>query len=242
MSMETKIGSGISQKIEEKRRKPVGEAEAEELESREIPSDAQSLREEVERLKKIIEYGKVGPDRDTSPYAVVQIGDAAEINLVEERKKALDREDVDRIREIDRKLDALREESAKPGRPQRPRRTPISTRNPLKFGQRPGYRRHVVNDTKDGARIKMFLDAGWRMVEGETTSADGEAGRASQIGTPVRRSVGAGVYAFLMEIPEELYMRDQKLKWDKLDALEKGMINESADKVEGRYGSITINR
>lgn len=226
---------------EPKKRKPVSEAAAEPVQGESAP-DVKSLRAEVERLKKIIEYGKV-EEKEASPYSRVQLGEAEEVSLVEERRQALKREDVDRVREIDGSLDRLRGRAVKPVKGERPHRTPIATRDPLKFATRPGYRRRVVNDIRDGARIQMFLDAGWRMVEGDvTTAADGEAGRPSQVGAAVRRSVGAGVQAYLMEIPEELYEQDQRKKWDKLDAQEKGMIDESASQVEGRYGGITINR
>ena len=77
----------------------------------------------------------------------------------------------------------------------------------------------------------MFLDAGWRFVEGHDVGGREAAGRL-QMGQCQWRSVGE-TRRHLMEIPEELYMQDQKKKWDKLDALEKGMINESADRVEG---------
>jgi len=239
--IETKMQSLAQTPEEPKKRKPVSEA-VEAVAAAAVPAnEAEALRAEVERLKKIIEYGKV-KEEEASPYSQVQLGDAQEVRLVEERKQALGQEDVDRIREIDKELDGLRGKVVPQGNAARPHRTPIATRDPLKFGKREGYRRRVVNDVKDGARVQMFLDAGWRFVEGATTSADGEAGRASQMGSAVRRSVGEGTHAYLMEIPEELYMQDQKKKWDKLDALEKGMINESADRVEGRYGGITINR
>jgi len=225
-----------------KKRRPVSVATAEESKNMDAPSSEKSLRDEIDRLKKIIEYGPGKAEADTSPYDQVQLGEAEEVRLVEERRKVLEEEDVDRIREIDGRLDAMRHGTLT-GRMARPQRTPIANRDPLKFGKRKGYRRRVVNDIKDGARIRMFLEAGWRFVDGEeTTSADGEAGRASQIGSAVRRSVGAGVHAYLMEIPKELYERDQKMKSDRVDQLEKGMIDESAKKVEGQYGSITINR
>jgi len=120
----------------------------------------------------------------------------------------------------------------------RPKRTPLGTRNVLRYPERKGYVRRVVNDVED--RIQRFKEAGYEIVQKkDLPSGDPRAGDASQMGMPVSKSVGNGVKGVLMEIPEEWYLEDQKAKQDKIDAAEADMKQTKAG-VDGGYGDLKI--
>lgn len=120
----------------------------------------------------------------------------------------------------------------------RPKRVPLGTRNVLKYPERKGYIRRVVNDVED--RIQRFKQAGYEIVQKkDLPSGDPRAGDASQMGMPVSKNVGNGVKGVLMEIPEEWYIEDQKAKQDKLLAQEAAM-KQNKGGVEGGYGDIGI--
>ena len=120
----------------------------------------------------------------------------------------------------------------------RPKRVPLGTRNVLKYPERPGYRRRVVNDVED--RVQRFKEAGYEIVQRKNLpSGDPRAGDASQMGMPVSKSVGNGVKGVLMEIPEDWYLEDQKAKQEKLLAAEAAM-KQSKGGVEGGYGDLNL--
>lgn len=114
----------------------------------------------------------------------------------------------------------------------RPKRTPVGQRNILTTDQRPGYVRRWVNDV-DG-RLAMFEEAGYEAVRTPTQVGDPAAGNASQVGSVVRKPVGGGVDAVLMEIPVEYYDEDQAAKEQHLKAGEGGLLGEA--KGAGYYG------
>jgi hypothetical protein len=125
------------------------------------------------------------------------------------------------------------------GRANRPTRTPIGTRNKLTAPPREGYVRRFVNDV-DG-RIQMFEDAGYEAVRAPTQVGDPMAGDSSQLGSVVRKPVGGGVDAVLMEIPKEWYDEDQLAKEHRLKEKEKALLSEA--KGEGFDGKgVTIQR
>ena len=124
--------------------------------------------------------------------------------------------------------------------PRRPNRKPLHARNVLKFPQRPGFRRRIVNDPGDGSRVNMFLEAGYNHVaEKVNMTSDGEAGKPSQVGSNTERVVGSGSVApirgYLMEIPEEYYQEDQKAKQRIVDDYELAISQEEQSKVPGVY-------
>ena len=120
----------------------------------------------------------------------------------------------------------------------RPKRVPLGTRNVLKYPDRPGYVRRVVNDVED--RIQRFQNAGYEIVQNKNLpSGDPRAGDASQMGMPVSKSVGNGVKGVLMEIPEDWYKEDQQSKQDKISA-DEGAMRQNKGGVEGAYGDIGI--
>lgn len=133
------------------------------------------------------------------------------------------------------------------GRPskvtQRPERIPVAQQDKLKYDQREGFKRRVVNDIDDGQRVKMFEDAGWKKVTAPNQDLRQDSMGESQMGTEVRRSVGGGRVAVLMEIPEKMYGADQKLKQDKIDENERSLVrnkNDGVDEGTGQYGEVTI--
>lgn len=120
----------------------------------------------------------------------------------------------------------------------RPKRQPLATRNILTAPHRPGFVRRFVNDVED--RIEIFKDAGYKIVTEPTKVGDKRAGTETPLGTPVRKSVGGGTVAVLMEIPEEFYNEDQMAKEAKRKEMEQSMRQQTQK--EGHYGEIKINR
>ena len=118
----------------------------------------------------------------------------------------------------------------------RPKRIPLGTRNVLRYPDRPGYHRHVINDVDDNILVKQ--QAGYEIVQKkDLPSGDPRAGDASQMGMPVSKGVGHGVKGVLMEQPIEFYNEDQKVRQDKIKADESAMKQPSS---EGGYGKVEI--
>ena len=110
----------------------------------------------------------------------------------------------------------------------RPKRTPIAQRNVLTVKNgREGFKQRWVNDV-DG-RVAMFEEAGYTIVERPTEVGDPQAGAASILGRQVRKPVGGGVSAVLMEIPENYYSEDQKAKEARIKDQERSLLNEAKD-------------
>lgn len=131
----------------------------------------------------------------------------------------------------------MTEEIRKPGRPKegqsradRPERVPLHRQNLINTDQRPGYVRRLVNDTDD--RIERFKKAGWSPVEGEKIGDD-HTGDPSSLGSMSTKSVGGGMKAVLMEIPEEYYKADQADKQKRVDELEAAMEQDIKNKLGG---------
>lgn len=121
------------------------------------------------------------------------------------------------------------------------KRVPVGTRNKLTAPENPGFSRRFVNDS-DG-RVQMFLDAGYELVKTPTQVGDPAAGNASQVGSVVRKPVGGGVEAVLMEIPEEWYREDQLAKEQRLKEKEQSLLKEAiAAGAEGEGIKITRPR
>ena len=109
-------------------------------------------------------------------------------------------------------------------------RVPLHRQNIIHTDTRPGFVRRLVNDVDD--RIERFQKAGWSPVEGEQIG-DEHAGDPSSLGSASVKSVGAGMKAVLMEIPEEYYKADQKDKQTKVDELEAAMEIDIKNKLGG---------
>lgn len=115
--------------------------------------------------------------------------------------------------------------TARPGE-----RVPLHRQNIIHADTRPGYVRRLVNDTDD--RIERFQKAGWCPVEGEQIG-DEHAGDPSSLGSVSVKSVGSGMKAILMEIPEEYYNADQADKQSKVNMLEEAMEQDIKNKLGG---------
>jgi len=90
-----------------------------------------------------------------------------------------------------------------------PKRIPIGKQKKLIAPQRPGFVRRFVNDVDN--RIEQFKLAGYKPVEGNFSTSE-QSKDVSIMGSQIRRHVGRGVYAVLMEIQEDWYQEDQKAK------------------------------
>ncbi len=124
-------------------------------------------------------------------------------------------------------------------RASRPRRIPVGQGDRLKFSQREGYYRRVVNDVGD--RIQRFLDAGYEFVYGnETGSQQQGASDPTKMSSRVSKHVGGGVMAYLMEQPIEYRKEDMAAKDRRVDESEAAM-RKSAVNAVGRYGKVNIN-
>lgn len=120
----------------------------------------------------------------------------------------------------------------------RPKRQPLATRNILKAPKREGFVRRFVNDVED--RVEVFEEAGYEIVREPTQIGDERAGTETQLGSPVRKSVGGGVAAVLMEIPEEYYNEDIAAREAKTKDMEASM--KQGARKEGFYGETKITR
>jgi len=123
-------------------------------------------------------------------------------------------------------------------RRQRPTRTPIGAGNVLTAQQRPGYVRRFVNDV-DG-RVERFIEAGYEPVKTPMAdTSDPKAGKASILSNVVRKPVGGGMHAVLMEIPEYWHAEDQAARQREVDAIEETM---APNEDEGQFGKVEIKR
>ena len=125
------------------------------------------------------------------------------------------------------------------------RRISMVGRDVLRFPDRPGYVRRVVNDVSDGERVKMFQEAGWEIVRTPgINGGDTRAGADSQLGSVVCRSVGGGIKGVLMEIPEEWYNEDQREKAKIVDRTEDEVRRKKVSArdagADGVYGEVDI--
>lgn len=121
------------------------------------------------------------------------------------------------------------------------KRKPLQNDDILKYDERPGYYRRIVNDVKDGKRIKWFLDRGYSFVtEKNQEISDRGVNADSQMGAAVSRSVGGGVKAYLMEIPLEIYNEDQEGKLDKISESVRGLDPKNIENID--YGNMKYER
>jgi len=110
----------------------------------------------------------------------------------------------------------------------RPKRTPIAQRNVMTVqNKREGFKQRWVNDV-DG-RIQVFEEAGYTAVQRPTEVGDPQAGAATQSGSVVRKPVGGGVSAVLMEIPDDYYSEDQQAKEARIKDQERSLLSEAKD-------------
>lgn len=118
----------------------------------------------------------------------------------------------------------------------RPKRTPIELRNKLAANKRDGFVRRWVNEN----RYEYCTALGYRPVvgKGEDVSQSLTQDPSKQGSSLIRRDVGGGMTAILMEIPEETYREYKAAGQAELDQLEESMSGKS--KGIDSYGSIKI--
>lgn len=110
----------------------------------------------------------------------------------------------------------------------RPKRTPLGQRNLLTIGnKRKGFNQRWINDVDD--RIERAKAAGYTPVMRPTEVGDQRAGAATQVGDIVKRPVGGGITAVLMEIPDKYHQEDQAAKEAKLKETERSLLSEAND-------------
>lgn len=119
---------------------------------------------------------------------------------------------------------------------ERSEREPIHSQKRLAANKRPGYVRRYVNDV--GQRIESFKRAGYSIVSEDQDNSDKRASDPSLQGTSLTRvSVGGGIYAVLMEIPEEFYKEDQLAKQRQVDKIEDA-IDPTKQHTSASYGQV----
>ena len=136
-------------------------------------------------------------------------------------------------------MSTIREQAIKQ---ERPRRVPVAeSRNRLTVEgklDRKNFVQRWVNDQDD--RIARFKEAGYEFVTNEGISVgDPTVDYKSTSDTSiVRKGVGGGKVAYLMQIPREYYEEDQAKKQAQVDEIEESMIQSV--NAEHNYGKIDI--
>lgn len=102
------------------------------------------------------------------------------------------------------------------------------------YGKDPNYYYRWVNDT--GNRVQRFLRGGYEIVTDDLEVGAPRVGVPEAEGSPLKISVGGGLNAYLMRIPQEWYNEDQKRKDEAVDATEDVIFNRT--KEEGMYGDM----
>jgi hypothetical protein len=121
----------------------------------------------------------------------------------------------------------------------RPKRVKLEERNVMTTDQRPGFIRRWVND--ENGRVQKMERIGYEIVRESTEVGDKMTGHASQVGKPVRKPVGGGKNAVLMEIPMEFYTEDQQAKEAQIKEKTEGLLSEVNG--DGFYGDgVKLNR
>lgn len=120
----------------------------------------------------------------------------------------------------------------------RKKRIPVGERHVLSVqGKDPNYKYRFVNNVGD--RIQQFLDGGYEFVDAKSHRVgDNRVGDASPEGSNAQVNVGGGVKSFLMRIHKDYYDEDQKVKMDKIDKLEKSLVQSPA----ADYGKVVIDK
>lgn len=121
------------------------------------------------------------------------------------------------------------------------RRTSINgRRNVLTVkGKEPGFEYRWVNDVD--SRIEEYRESGWEVVSDKNVKVgDKRVNNPTSEGSPVTKSVGGGVTAFLMRIKSEWFKEDQDLKQAEIDKIEASLKAEAQRQSD--YGKIDLTR
>lgn len=106
--------------------------------------------------------------------------------------------------------------------PNRPKRAGLRRKGPLKTKQLPGFVLRWVNQKE--SNVEELEDVGYtavtqdEMYEGDLSLADGSI----ESGSTIQKSVGQGIKAILMKIPEDLYNEIQEEKAREIDERVRG--------------------
>lgn len=119
------------------------------------------------------------------------------------------------------------------------KRTPLAERNLIKAESKKGFIRRWVNDTP--GRVQDMVNAGYDLVPSDESKMKQDASLSLDDGTWKTRSMGGGHKAFLMEVPEEIFFEDQRLKEEKVRGTENSLMEDIKD-MSGVYGEgITVD-
>lgn len=127
-------------------------------------------------------------------------------------------------------------------------RVPLGVPRPkLTVPDRPGYVRRWINDVE--GRIQNAERGGYQFVEKEGLQVGGPdiSNENRDLGTRHSYTVdkSTGMKAYLMEIKEEYFKEDQKVKMQAVDEVENAIKRGALDNSEARYvpkDGIKINR
>lgn len=124
----------------------------------------------------------------------------------------------------------------------RPKRVPVFEQNRNKISvsnlDRTNFQYRWVNDVED--RLQMFLEGGWEFVDKHgKVVGDGNVETTRGLGTTLSRNMGRGVTAFLMRIPRDIWLEDQKRKAEEQIETQRKNIEKQA-KQNADYGRVTV--
>lgn len=124
----------------------------------------------------------------------------------------------------------------------RPKRVPVfeANRNKISIAglDQKNFMYRWVNDVED--RLVMFIEGGWVFVDKKGLEVgDGDVEATKGLGTAVCRNMGRGITAFLMRIPMDLWLADQKRKAADQIQIGKQALTDTAKNIAD-YGSVKI--
>lgn len=121
----------------------------------------------------------------------------------------------------------------------RVKRAPIGRRNVLTVSDKdPNFVYRIVNDVGDN--VARLQEQGYTFApDSKHTVGDKRVNAISSEGSLKQVSVGQGVKAFVMRIPRDEYMDQQKQKQEYVDQLEDATKQTA---LHGTYGKLEINR
>jgi hypothetical protein len=123
------------------------------------------------------------------------------------------------------------------GAQERPKRTPLGSRNVLAVPNRPGYHRVWVSDSSSiRPSISAYEESGYTFVNDPLKVGDKYINSGNPIVSAVSRPGGKGVTLYLMEVLDEYYNEDLRLHEEKIRKKEKDMFDPRS--IEGGYGKI----
>jgi len=126
----------------------------------------------------------------------------------------------------------------------RPKRVPFGAQREILAvsGKDPNYHyRWVLDKNENGNRIMRFLRAGYSFVASDTVTVGDELVlKTTNYGSIVRQPGNStGEFLYLMKLPMEYHLEDNKAKQDAIDETENQM-RRALD--EGQYGKVNISR